>query len=235
MEIKKSYEADLENDKLSFTLVGILVAICTVFVALELSQKGLKVANTIDLINGEAIETDIDVPITEWNEELPPPPPPAAPEPQMIEPSTNVVANSNAQTITFVEPDPTSIVAPPPVESFAPPAVKSDPVDIDQIIYKVEKKAEYPGGMKALAAFLSANLQYPKPAMEMGIEGTVYVRFTVNRDGTVTDVEVVHEKDPYLDKEAIRVVRLMTGWIPAKNNSKNVRSKFQLPIKFSLH
>jgi protein TonB len=77
-------------------------------------------------------------------------------------------------------------------------------------------------------------LQYPQLASEMGIQGTVYVRFTVDRDGAVKNAELMKSVHPILDKEAMRVVTMMPNWSPGKINGKNVPVVFNLPIRFSL-
>lgn len=99
-------------------------------------------------------------------------------------------------------------------------------------VMKVMKKAEFPGGMKELQAFLSNNLVYPKEAISAGIEGRVIVFFVVGRDGSIRDIEVKRASHPLLDAEAVRVVKSMPRWKPAENNGKPVASYYTLPISF---
>lgn len=105
----------------------------------------------------------------------------------------------------------------------------------EEIYVKVEKKAEFTGGKVALIDFLRKNVSYPVEAMSNGIQGTVIVAFIVNKDGSIGDVEVVRSIDPLLDAEAVRVVKAMPNWAPARNQDKPVRSKFRLPISFKLN
>lgn len=96
------------------------------------------------------------------------------------------------------------------------------------------KRAEYPGGLNALYQFLQTELQYPKEAMDQNIQGTVMVEFIIDKEGNVTNVNVLKSAHPLLDAEAVRVCRAMPQWTPAENNGETVKSSFQLPITFEL-
>ena len=93
---------------------------------------------------------------------------------------------------------------------------------------------EFPGGQSALMKYLSENIRYPVIAQENGIEGRVICSFVVERDGSITDVQVVRGVDPSLDKEAVRVIQSMPKWKPGKQRGKPVRVRFTLPIVFRL-
>lgn len=116
----------------------------------------------------------------------------------------------------------------------APPVVDEGTDDDNTVYVKVQKRAEYPGGIEALMKYLSTNIQYPKEAIADSAQGKVIVQFVIEKDGRVTDVEIVHSVHPALDKEALRVVKMMKGWIPATNNGKPVRCKFRLPVAFKM-
>jgi len=92
----------------------------------------------------------------------------------------------------------------------------------------------YPGGDKARIDFFRENLVYPKEAWENGIEGTVYVKFVIEKDGSITQVEVVRGVTEVLDEEAMRIIKMMPKWIPATQRGKAVATRFTMPIKFSL-
>ncbi len=98
----------------------------------------------------------------------------------------------------------------------------------------VEQKPVFPGGQKALMEFLKSNLVYPKAARDSSIQGRVIIKFTVEKDGSITDVEVVRGVHPALDEEAVRVVSMMPKWQPAMRKGDPIRSKFSLPIYFRL-
>lgn len=91
----------------------------------------------------------------------------------------------------------------------------------------------YPGGQKALIAFLSENVKYPEEAKKNGIEGRVLVQFVVDKDGSIGKVKVVRSGgDKTLDNEAIRVIKAMPNWNPGTVRGKNVRVKYKLPVNF---
>lgn len=97
--------------------------------------------------------------------------------------------------------------------------------------WHVDKKALFPGGSDSLKSFIRKNLCYPS---EECVEGSVIVRFIVEKDGSISDVKVIRSI-PLVDDEAVRVVRSMPKWIPAEKDGKAVRSRFMLPVKFGLY
>ena len=92
----------------------------------------------------------------------------------------------------------------------------------------------YPGGDAALLKYIGENTEYPAIAKENGITGVVYVSYIVGKDGQVRDVKVVRGVDPFLDKEAIRVVKTIKGYSPGKQRGKPVPVQFTIPIRFQL-
>jgi protein TonB len=88
--------------------------------------------------------------------------------------------------------------------------------------------------MAAMYKFIGKNLKYPASARRMGIEGSVFVSFIVDKAGVISDVQVVKGISADCDKEAERVVKQMPNWKPGKQNGRAVKSKFVLPIKFKL-
>jgi protein TonB len=100
------------------------------------------------------------------------------------------------------------------------------------------KKAEFIGGNEEMIKFLSENVKYPEDVLQANekganIHGRVYVKFVVEKDGSISDVEVVRSVHPSLDAESVRVVKLMSGkWTPATERGKPVRSMFSLPFVF---
>ena len=86
-----------------------------------------------------------------------------------------------------------------------------------------------------MMAFIRAHITYPLKARRAGHQGTVYVNFLVEKDGSLSDLKVVERVSPELDAEALRVVKLMPRWIPAKKNGSPIAAEFKLPVKFKLH
>ena len=106
----------------------------------------------------------------------------------------------------------------------------------EQTIFEVvEQMPEFPnGGMAGLMQYLSKNIKYPTIAQENGTQGRVTVQFVVNRDGSIVDAKVLRGVDPYLDKEAIRVISSMPKWKPGMQRGKAVRVKYTVPVMFRL-
>jgi protein TonB len=103
-----------------------------------------------------------------------------------------------------------------------------------EIFTIAEIMPEYEGGLKAMARFLSKQINYPANARAMGQEGTVYVQFVVNTEGQVVDIEVIKGVCATLEREAVRVVALMTKWKPGLQHNVPVNVRMVLPIKFQL-
>ena len=95
--------------------------------------------------------------------------------------------------------------------------------------YNVDKTAQFPGGPDSLKSFMEKNLILP-PSAEC-VEGSVIVRFIIEKDGSISDVKVIRSIEPLVDDEAVRVVRSMPKWIPAEKDGKAVRSRFLLPVR----
>ena len=104
----------------------------------------------------------------------------------------------------------------------------------EKVFDMVEQMPTFPGGQQELMAYLGKNIKYPTIAQENGTQGRVIIQFVVERDGSITDVRVARGVDPYLDKEAVRVVKSMPKWLPGKQNGKAVRVKFTVPVMFRL-
>ena len=105
----------------------------------------------------------------------------------------------------------------------------------DTTVYRVvEVMPSYPGDMEALYKFLGQQMHYPKEALENGIEGRVVVSFVVEEDGRLTHFEAVSSPSPLLSNEAIRVLRQMPRWNPAKRMGRNVRCQYNIPVMFRL-
>lgn len=104
----------------------------------------------------------------------------------------------------------------------------------DTIYGKVDKNAEYPGGTEALMKFIMTNLKYPETCRKEGIQGRVVIKFVVNTDGSIVDMEENRSPHTDLTAEAMRVIKMMPKWTPATVGGKTVRSRFFLPVMFWL-
>lgn len=104
----------------------------------------------------------------------------------------------------------------------------------EKIYDVVEMPPSFPGGQAALLAWIASHVNYPQKAMESRIEGRVIVGFVIECDGSVSQAKIIRSVDPLLDDEAIRVVMGMPKWTPGRQNGKNVRVKYNVPVNFRL-
>lgn len=105
----------------------------------------------------------------------------------------------------------------------------------DSIVFEVvEEMPNFPGGQQALMQYLAKNIKYPAEAHAKGTQGRVIVSFVVKKDGSIADIKVVRSVDPYLDKEAARVIAAMPTWKPGKQRGQAVNVRFTVPVSFRL-
>ena len=117
---------------------------------------------------------------------------------------------------------------------YVPVQVVEEEPEEQEIFDVVEKMPEFPGGNAALMSYLAKNIKYPTIAQENGTQGRVIVQFVVNKDGSIVDAKVARSVDPYLDKEALRVINSMPKWNPGMQRNKPVRVKYTVPVMFRL-
>lgn len=227
MEVKKSPKADLENKKTTWLLLGLVVVLGFMFVALEWTERDKKI-DTSQAVADLIFEEEM-VPITEQEQkiEVPPPPevPQAAEELVIVEDDAEVeetVIASSEETGQAVE------------VKFVAPVIEEEEPEEQEIFDVVENMPEFPGGQAALMSYLAKNIKYPTIAQENGTQGRVIIQFVVNRDGSIVDARVARGVDPYLDKEALRVVNTMPKWKPGMQRNKPVRVKYTVPVMFRL-
>lgn len=228
MEIKKTPKADLENKKSTWLLVGYVIVLAFMFIAFEWTKRDIKI-DTSQAITDLVFEEEI-IPITEQPEQAAPPPPPAAPT--IAETLTIVEDDADVEETTIATSEETNQA----VEiKYVPVAVEEEEPEEQTIFEVVEQMPEFPnGGMAGLMQYLSKNIKYPTIAQENGTQGRVTVQFVVNRDGSIVDAKVLRGVDPYLDKEAIRVISSMPKWKPGMQRGKAVRVKYTVPVMFRL-
>ncbi|MBI1225388.1 MAG: TonB family protein [Bacteroidetes bacterium] len=98
----------------------------------------------------------------------------------------------------------------------------------------VDKSEKHRCAESSMLEFLYCNLNYPIDALSNCIQGTVYVRFTIEKDGKLSDHQILRDIGGGCGNEALRVVKLMPDFEPATQNGRPVRSVFNLPVKFKL-
>lgn len=115
------------------------------------------------------------------------------------------------------------------------PVCICEEVDEEMIFTTYETQPKFPGGMQALMEYMKNELRYPKKCRKAKIEGRSFVRFTVEKDGKLTEFEIIRSSgNKLLDKEAIRAIRKMPRWIPATQCNTPVPMKYVLPVRFRL-
>ena len=225
MQLKKSPNASLEDKKLTYVLIGLVLVLSICYVAFEWTEKEVTKYEVTD--TDFFFEEEIDIQQT-TQETPPPPPPPAVQEVEVLNVVEDDVETETIEINTEDDKDVEVVIA-PPVE--APVEEEEEEV----IFMVVETMPEFPGGQQALFKYLGENVKYPVVAQENGIQGRVICQFVVNKDGSIVDVVVVRSSgEPSLDKEALRVINSMPKWKPGKQRGKPVRVKYTVPVNFRL-
>lgn len=226
MEVKKTRRANLEKGKSRWLFMGLIVALSFMFVSFEWTERNVTYAIS-DLVSDPDFFEDL-VPAT-YNQEkpLPPPLPPAAVNPEELK---IVDDNSTEKESNISASDPTDapVIIPTPVE------VPEETVEEETEFIIVEEMPMFGSGAADLMKYLSANIKYPTVSAEQGVQGKVVVQFVVGTHGEILNPVVVKSVDPYLDKEAIRVISTMPKWKPGKQRGKAVRVKYTVPVVFKL-
>ena len=160
----------------------------------------------------------------------------------------NLLAQNTSQTKQVSAESATKVtdqklIPPPPPPPPPPPSMDNQksktknvavPGSQEKPIYTiVEVMPQYTGGDEARIKYLSESIKYPADALKKGIEGTVYVSFIVEADGSVTNVNILRGIGGGCDEEALRVVKEMPKWIPGMHKGKPARVQFNLPLKFT--
>lgn len=226
MDIKKSPKANLEDKKMVYLLMGLVLALGLFYVAFEWTKQDITLYEVNNSLDAAFEEEMIENTVQEDT-----PPPPAPPVPDVIEEIQIVDDNTETKDIQITSEDDQSKVQ----EIVKAPVVVVEEDPEENVIFKVVETApEFPGGNGELMKYLGNNVKYPIIAQENGIQGRVVVQFTVRKDGSIDDVVVVRSADPSLDKEAIRLISAMPKWSPGRQRGKAVHCKFTVPVVFKL-
>ena len=229
MEIKKSEKANLENKKLLFLEIGLILALAAVLVAFEWQteeQQIIELEDTTQVIEvEEVIATQTETP----------PPPPSAPKMPVLSDQIDIVddeivvddnmflnleddVNMGVEIMDYVE------------------NVEEEVIEEEAIPFQlVEEKPSFMGGdANEFSKWVNQRLVYPEIAKENGVQGRVTLQFTVESDGRVTNVKVLRGVDSSLDQEAVRVVSSSPRWTPGKQRDRAVRVTYTFPVIFQL-
>ena len=228
MEIKKSPKANLEDKRLTFVFMGLIVALAILYTAFEWTQREITVHEVVN--EDFLVEEEIQIDQT-FQEETPPPPPEPEEVPEVIEEIKIVEDDVETEDVDFSSEDKKDEVV--EIKQVIIEEEEEEE-EIEEVFMVVEEMPEFPGGMQKLMKYFSDNVRYPVVAAENGIQGRVIVQFVVNQDGSIVDPVVVRGVDSHLDKEALRVIQMMPKWKPGKQRGKAVRVKYTVPVMFRL-
>ena len=228
MEIKKTEKASLENKKLLFVEIGLVVSLAITLFAFEWTSTETETALLEDtteiLIEEEIISTQMETP----------PPPPEAPKIPILSDQIDIVDDEiEIEDDMFMNLEDDASLG---VEIMDYVEVEEEVVEEEAIPFQlVEEKPSFQGGdANQFSKWVNSRLVYPEIAKENGVQGRVTLQFTVEKDGTVTKVKVLRGVDPSLDKEAVRVVSMSPKWKPGKQRDRAVPVTYTFPVIFQL-
>ena len=246
MDERKTKKADLESRRLTWFLMGLVLALSIAYAALEYTDNPSGGKADTDMLDD--IDPDLDLlPKPKKNDMLmaaqPLPGKPKTEKLDIVEETAEQLKKLNAitekRTLGSDDEDnedndtnkgkKTDPDAPP---TIPPVAVDEDDNPLNFRI--VEKLPEFPGGMVEFMKWITSNLRYPQAARDQKIQGKVVVGFIIGKDGTVSELKVVHKADPLLDAEALRVLKRMPKWKPGEDKGKPCLTYFCIPVNFVL-
>lgn len=234
MEQKKSAKASLETTRTTGFLLGLVVALSALFVAFQWTSD----ESDYDIDEALLDEMAEELLVNPWEKEpelLPVPElvvQPVVPEQiKVVETLPELPAEAEPPLLSQTTIDVESFVPDEPEPLPQEPTAKEDePLDVRI----VEQLPEFPGGMTAFVQWLTRNLKYPEAARSQKLQGRVVLSFIVNKDGSISQLKVAQSVNPLLDREVLRVVRLMPNWKPGIQNNEPCRTMIAVPIVFKL-
>ena len=225
MEEKKSPKANLENKKLMFTQIGLIISLIIAWLAFEHKSYDKREIDPSLLRQTEVVEEEM-VEITKQEEQKPQP----VEVPKQTTQLEIVQDDVEVEDIEInADVDQNEVI-----EDYVPVEVEEEEVSEQEIFQIVEEMPAYPGGDQKLMEYVAKNIKYPQIARETGIQGRVFVGFVVEPDGSVSNVKVLRGIGGGCDEEAMRVVKSMPKWKPGKQRGKAVRVSYMLPVNFKL-
>ena len=223
MEEKKSPKANLENKKLMFIQIGLIISLAVAWLVFEIKSYYKRefgdIGRTVEVVEEEMVE------ITKQEQ-----------KPQPVEvpkQTTQIQVVEDDVEVEDVEIN-AEVDQNEVIEEYVAPEVEEEEVVEAEIFTIVEEMPDFPGGVAKLQEYLIKNIKYPQMARESGIQGRVFVNFVVEPDGHVSNVNVMRSLGGGCDEEAIRVVKAMPKWKPGKQRGKPVRVSYILPVNFKL-
>ena len=225
MEEKKSPKANLENKKLMFMQIGMIISLLIAWLAFEHKSYDKRQIDE-SLLNREVVLDEEMVEITKQEEQKPQP----VEQPQQTTQLEIVEDDVETEDLNInAEVEQNEII-----EEYVAPEVVEEEVVEQEIFQIVEEMPAFPGGEAKLMEYVGKNIKYPQIARETGIQGRVFIGFVVEPDGSVSNVKLLRGIGGGCDEEAMRVVKSMPKWKPGKQRGKAVRVSYQIPVFFKL-
>ncbi len=238
MEEKKSHKADLESRRLTGFLLGLVVALSVLVAALEFTTGGGSLQEASDVLDD--VSQDLEMM-------------PAMRSKDMIAAEPRAASRPSGKKLNVVDKDVVSVAeeihgdgkddsasgSTSSGDSSREEASALSPVAVDDNsnplnFQVVERLPEFPGGMVEFMKWLTKNLTYPAIAQQQKLQGRVMVAFIINKDGSITNARIVKSVCPELDREALRIVRIMPKWKPGEQDGKPCRTYFCIPVVFKI-
>ena len=216
--VKKYDEANLSKYHGVFLRFGMVFSLGLVILAFSWTTYEKQVQSLGEVVALD--EFEIEPPQTK--RQPPPPPPPPPPEINVVE--DEEIIEEEIEIDIEVEED---------TEIEMPEVIEEEQVEEEEIFTVVEEMPQFPGGEKALLKYL-ASIPYPAIAKENDIEGSVFIRFVIDKSGNVTSVQIAKGTDKILNDAALKHVKKMPNWTPGKQRGKAVKVQYVVPIKFRL-
>ena len=223
MEIKKSPKADLQNKRGLLLEIGRVVSLGLVILAFWYTPKERKIEKLDQQV--EVVE-EVLTEVTRQDQK--PPEPPKKVEVKVIADLLKVVDNNTkiSTEVTFTEFDENT-------EVIQQVEVVEEEIEDDQPFLVAETMPSFQGGdLNTFRNWVQQNVRFPQIALENGIQGRVVVTFVIEKDGRLTNIEVLQTPDRSLSDEAIRVLNKSPKWSPGKQRNQPVRVKYTLPVDF---
>jgi len=227
METKKSNRADLETKKGIFLQVGLVIALGLSLAAFEWKTPVKEFI--VPVTSWESVPEDLFIKNTIIEDQKPAPKPVVAPMIKIVDNNTTITEDLTINNEISPED-----IQPEYVTTFQVQLEDEKPVEEETPFIIVEHMPEFPGGISAMHEFLAKNIEFPKAAAETGIQGTVYLYFIVEKDGSISSIKTLRGIGGGCNQEAERVISKMPKWTPGSQRGKPVRVSFNIPVVFDL-
>ena len=225
MEEKKSPKANLENKKLMFTQIGLIISLAIAWLAFEHKSYDKREIDPSLLRTAEVVEEEM-VDITKQEEQKPQPV-------EVPKQTTQLEIVQDDVEVDDIEIN-AEVEQNEVIEEYVAPEIEEEEVVEQEIFQIVEEMPSFPGGEQKLLEYVAKNTKYPQIARDSGIQGRVFIGFVVETDGSISNVKVLRGIGGGCDEEAVRVIKSLPKWKPGKQRGKAVRVSYQIPVNFKL-